>query len=61
MKDPAAAGSGILTHTITNEGLVQAGYFSLSDRYESLQLCDGSAVYGTVRTAVREDSHAAKG
>ena len=36
----AVAGSGILTHTITNERLVRAGYFSLSDRYESLHLCD---------------------
>jgi len=34
------AGSGILTHTITNERLARAGYFSLSDRYESLHLCD---------------------
>lgn len=36
----AVAGSGILTTTITNEKLVRAGYYSLSDRYESLQLCD---------------------
>jgi len=36
----AVAGSGILTHTITNERLVRAGYYSLSDRYESLHLCD---------------------
>ena len=36
----AVAGSGTLTHTITNERLVRAGYFSLSDRYESLHLCD---------------------
>ena len=35
----AVAGSGILTHTITNERLVRAGYFSLSDRYESLHSC----------------------
>jgi hypothetical protein len=34
------AGSGILTHTITNKRLARAGYFSLSDRYESLHLCD---------------------
>jgi group II intron reverse transcriptase/maturase len=34
------AGSGILTCTITNKRLAQAGYFSLSDRYESLHLCD---------------------
>jgi hypothetical protein len=34
------AGSGILTHTITNKRLAQAGYFGLSDRYESLHLCD---------------------
>ena len=36
----AVAGSGILTHTITNERLARAGYYSLSDRYESLHLCD---------------------
>jgi hypothetical protein len=30
------AGSSILTCTITNKRLAQAGYFSLSDRYESL-------------------------
>jgi group II intron reverse transcriptase/maturase len=36
----AVAGSGILTHTITNKRLALAGYFSLSDRYESLHLCD---------------------
>ena len=34
------AGSGILTKTITNERLARAGYYSLSDRYESLHLCD---------------------
>lgn len=33
----AVAGSGILTHTITNERLVQAGYYSILTRYESLQ------------------------
>lgn len=33
------AGSGILTHTITNKRLVQAGYYSLLDRYESVHLC----------------------
>ena len=32
----AVAGSGILTHTITNERLVRAGYYSIFDRYESL-------------------------
>ena len=36
----AVAGSGILTHTITNERLVRAGYYSIFDRYESLHLCD---------------------
>ncbi len=36
----AVAGSGILTKTITNERLARAGYYSLSDRYESLHLCD---------------------
>ncbi len=36
----AVAGSGILTSTITNERLAQAGYYSLSDRYESLHLYD---------------------
>jgi group II intron reverse transcriptase/maturase len=35
----AVAGSGILTHTITNKRLAQAGYFSIRDRYESLHLC----------------------
>ena len=33
------AGSPVLTRSITNERLAQAGYFSLSDRYESLHLC----------------------
>ncbi|MBN2241025.1 MAG: hypothetical protein JW712_14740 [Dehalococcoidales bacterium] len=32
------AGSGILQQTITNKGLVQAGYYSILDRYESLHL-----------------------
>ena len=32
----AVAGSGILTHTITNERLVQAGFYSLLARYESV-------------------------
>ena len=36
----AIAGSGILTKTITNERLVQAGYYSILDRYESMHLCD---------------------
>lgn len=36
----AVAGSGILTKTITNERLARAGYYSISDRYESLHLCD---------------------
>ena len=36
----AVAGSGILNSTITNERLERAGYYSLSDRYESLHLCD---------------------
>lgn len=36
----AIAGSGILTHTITNQRLAAAGYFSISDYYESLHLCD---------------------
>lgn len=34
------AGSPILTRSITNERLARAGYYSLSDRYESLHLCD---------------------
>ena len=34
------AGSPILTRSITKERLAQAGYYSLSDRYESLHLCD---------------------
>ena len=33
------AGSPVLTRSITNERLAQAGYFSLSDKYESLHLC----------------------
>ena len=32
----AVAGSGILTHTITNKRLVQAGYYSLLAQYESV-------------------------
>lgn len=36
----AVAGSGILTHTITNKRLAQAGYYSILNRYESLHLCD---------------------
>lgn len=36
----AVAGSGILTHSITNKRLVQAGYYSILDRYESLHLSD---------------------
>ena len=32
----AVAGSGILTHTITNKRLEQAGYYSLLAQYESL-------------------------
>ena len=36
----AVAGSGILTHTITNKRLAQAGYYSILDRYESLHLSD---------------------
>ena len=35
----AVAGSGILTHTITNKRLAQAGYYSILGRYESLHLC----------------------
>jgi group II intron reverse transcriptase/maturase len=34
------AGSPVLTRSITNERLARAGYFSLSDRYEPLHLCD---------------------
>ena len=30
------AGSGILTHTITNERLAQAGYFDIARKYKSL-------------------------
>jgi group II intron reverse transcriptase/maturase len=36
----AVAGSGILTHTITNKRLAQAGYYSILNRYESLHSCD---------------------
>ena len=35
----AVAGSGILTHTITNKRLAQAGYYSILNRYESLHSC----------------------
>lgn len=35
----AVAGSGILTHTITNEGLVRAGYYSILYAYESVHSC----------------------
>ena len=48
----AVAGSGILTHTITNKRLAAAGYFEILNYYESLHLCDGTAVYRTVRTVV---------
>ncbi len=34
------AGSPVLTRSITNERLARAGYYSISDRYESLRLCD---------------------
>ena len=34
------ARSPILTRSITIERLARAGYYSLSDRYESLHLCD---------------------
>ena len=32
----AVAGSGILTHTITNERLARRGYFDISEAYKSL-------------------------
>lgn len=35
----AVAGSGILTRTISNKRLAQAGYYSILDRYESLHSC----------------------
>ena len=35
----AVAGSGILTHALTNERLAQAGYYSILNRYESLHSC----------------------
>ena len=34
------AGSPVLTRSITNERLAQAGYYSILARYESLHLCD---------------------
>ena len=34
------AGSPVLTRSITNERLARAGYYSISDKYESLHLCD---------------------
>lgn len=36
----AVAGGGILTHTITNERLARAGYYSILNQYESLHLGD---------------------
>ena len=36
----AVAGSGILTHTITNKRLAAAGYFDILNYYDSLHLCD---------------------
>ena len=36
----AVAGSGILTHTITNKRLAQAGYYSILGQYESLHSND---------------------
>jgi hypothetical protein len=37
---PTVAGSGILTHTITNKRLARDGYYySILDWYESLHLC----------------------
>ena len=36
----AVAGSGILTHTVTNERLARAGCCSILDLYESLHVCD---------------------
>ena len=36
----AVAGSGILTHSITNNRLVAAGYLEILNYYESLHLCD---------------------
>ena len=32
----AIAGSGILTHTITNERLARRGYYDISEAYKSL-------------------------
>lgn len=37
---------------ISNKRLAQAGYYSILDRYESLHLCDWTAVYKAVRTVV---------
>ena len=36
----AIAGSGILTHTITNKRLAAAGYFEILSHYESVHSCD---------------------
>jgi len=33
------AGSGILTKTITNKRLAEAGYFEIQSYYESLHVC----------------------
>ena len=46
--------SPVLTRSITNERLARVGYYSILTRYESLHLCDWTAVYGTVRTVVWE-------
>ena len=34
----AIAGSGILTHTITNERLARRGYYDISEAYKSMHL-----------------------
>ncbi len=34
----AVAGSGILTHTITNERLARRGYYDISEAYKSMHL-----------------------
>ena len=56
----AVAGSGILSTTITDKRLAQAGYFDILAKYESLQV-DWTAVYRTVRTVVWEVGHSTNG
>ena len=44
------AKNGHALRAISKERLAQAGCCSILDRYESLHLCNGTAVYRRVRT-----------